>query len=221
MFKFIMPRFIFKVEKWKWNKEYRIYVSNMGHFMDEHKKIIPVKINQGGYVCVKTPYGIILGHRLVMKTWRPTSNMEQLTVDHLDHNKRNNSVDNLEWVTQKENIRRAQADFVSENSQRPKAPKEKKPKREPRHYQFEEFYPTINGIAFDDILTAWWYTQEVLDGGQKKDCTLKGLEKKFFSLLNTYNANNQDYITGKRKFKYCTLKLQFVLKDEKSEEVEK
>ena len=45
MFRIILPRFIFRVERWKWNKEYRIYVSNMGHFMDEHKKIIPVKIN--------------------------------------------------------------------------------------------------------------------------------------------------------------------------------
>lgn len=71
MFKFIMPRFIFRVEKWKWNKEYRIYVSNMGHFMDKHKRIIPVKINQGGYVAIKTSYGIVMGHRLVMKTWRP------------------------------------------------------------------------------------------------------------------------------------------------------
>lgn len=35
--------------------------------------------------------------------------MEQLTVDHLDHNKRNNSVDNLEWVTRAENMRRARA----------------------------------------------------------------------------------------------------------------
>lgn len=218
MFKFIMPRFIFKVEKWKWNKEYRIYVSNMGHFMDEHKKIIPVKINQGGYVCIKTPYGVILGHRLVMKTWRPTSNMEQLTVDHLDHNKRNNSIDNLEWVTQKENIRRAQADYISGG---PQKPKKKKPKKECKVYTFEEFYPTINGIAFDDVLTAWWYAQEILKGGAKNDCTVEGLENKFLSLLKTYNANNQDYITGKRKFKYCTLKLQFVLKDEKSEEVEK
>ena len=36
MFKFILPKFILRVERWKWNKEYRIYVSNMGHFRDEH-----------------------------------------------------------------------------------------------------------------------------------------------------------------------------------------
>ena len=103
MFRIILPRFIFRVERWKWNKEYRIYVSNMGHFMDEHKKIIPVKINQNGYVLIKTAYGYESGHRLVMKTWRPTAAMDKLTVDHLDHNKRNNAVENLEWVTEAEN----------------------------------------------------------------------------------------------------------------------
>ena len=116
MFNFILPRFIFRVERWKWNKEYRIYVSNMGHFMDEHKKIIPVKINQNGYVLIKTDYGFELGHRLVMKTWRPTAAMDKLTVDHLDHNKRNNSVENLEWVTRAENMKRAHADYIDENA---------------------------------------------------------------------------------------------------------
>ena len=102
MFRIILPRFIFRVERWKWNKEYRIYVSNMGHFMDEHKKIIPIRVNQNGYVGIFTPYGFMSAHRLVMRTWRPTANMENLTVDHLDHNKRNNSVENLEWVTKAE-----------------------------------------------------------------------------------------------------------------------
>ena len=70
MFKFILPRFIFRMERWKWNKEYRVYVSNMGHFMDKYKKIIPAKINKSGYVIIKTSYGFILAHRLVMHTWR-------------------------------------------------------------------------------------------------------------------------------------------------------
>ena len=48
MFKFIMPSFKIKVEKWKWNKEYRVYVSNMGHFKDEYERNLPIKINQNG-----------------------------------------------------------------------------------------------------------------------------------------------------------------------------
>ena len=51
-----------------------------------------------------------LAHRVVMLTWRPTPNAEHLTIDHLNHNKRDNSLENLEWVTKAENVRRAKAD---------------------------------------------------------------------------------------------------------------
>jgi hypothetical protein len=214
MFRIILPRFIFKVERWKWNKEYRVYVSNMGHFMDEHKKIIPVKINQNGYVLIKTAYGLESAHRLVMKTWRPTVAMDKLTVDHLDHNKRNNSVENLEWVTRAENMKRARADYIDENAK----PKEKKKKAEkvktiPRSYTIEKFYPVVNGYAFDDFQTAWWYCQEAVGRSNVKQCTLEGLENKFKGLLICLQ-NNTDYITGKRKCTYCgNLELTLVLKE--------
>lgn len=215
MFNFILPRFIFRVERWKWNKEYRIYVSNMGHFMDEHKRIIPVKINQNGYVLIKTAYGYESGHRLVMKTWRPTAAMDKLTVDHLDHNKRNNSVENLEWVTRAENMKRARADYIDENA-KPKKEKEKKKKVKtvPRSYTIEKFYPAVNGYAFDDFQTAWWYCQEVVGRSNVKQCTLEGLENKFKSLLVCLQ-NNTDYLTGKRKYTYCgNLELTLVLKED-------
>jgi hypothetical protein len=112
MFKFIAPKFIFKVEKWKWNKEFRLYVSNTGKFRDEHKQPVPIKLNQNGYIVIKTRNGIQTAHRLVMKTWMPTEDMDNLTVDHLDHNKRNNCVENLEWVTFNENQRRAREDHL-------------------------------------------------------------------------------------------------------------
>lgn len=47
-----------------------------------------------------------------MLTWKPIPNAEELTVDHLNHNKRDNSLDNLEWVTKAENIRRSKQDFI-------------------------------------------------------------------------------------------------------------
>ena len=220
MFRIILPRFIFKVERWKWNKEYRTYVSNMGHFMDEHKKIIPIRVNQKGYIGIFTPYGFMSAHRLVMRTWRPTANMENLTVDHLDHNKRNNSVENLEWVTKAENTKRAREDYIDENA-KPKVekkkseakPKAKKVKTIPRSYTIEKFYPVVNGYAFDNFQTAWRYCQEVLDHGSAKQCTLEGLEKKFKNLLVCLQ-NNTNYIAGKRKYTYCgNLELTLVLKD--------
>ena len=108
----MLPNFILRVERWKWNKEYRVYVSTLGNFKDEHKNNIPVKINQKGYVYVKTSYGLKAAHRLVMFTWKPIPNAESLTVDHLNHNKRDNSIYNLEWVSREENLKRAEADLV-------------------------------------------------------------------------------------------------------------
>lgn len=112
--KWILPRFIFKIERWKWNKEYRVYVSTLGHFKDEHKRPLPVKVTVKGYLMVPTACGLKLVHRIVMLTWMPIPGAEDLTVDHLDHNKRNNAVANLEWVTEEENQRRAQEDLYQD-----------------------------------------------------------------------------------------------------------
>lgn len=112
MFNFILPSFIFKIEKWKWNKEYKVYVSNFGNFKDNYKNNIPVKINSSGYCTIKTAYGTKLAHRLVMLTWKPIPNAESLTVDHLNHNKRDNSLLNLEWVSKEENQTRAADDYL-------------------------------------------------------------------------------------------------------------
>ena len=135
MFKIIMPKFFFKVERWKWNPDYRIYVSNMGHFKNEHKQDLPIRISQTkGYCGVIVPNGynisVKYAHRLVLLTWKPIPDAENLTVDHLDHNKRNNTVDNLEWVTKEENFARANKDLYNDAATAQKAPvqpKEVKP----------------------------------------------------------------------------------------------
>lgn len=45
-------------------------------------------------------------HRLELQTFNPIDNMENLEVNHIDHNRSNNLLSNLEWVTTSENCLR-------------------------------------------------------------------------------------------------------------------
>lgn len=110
----ILPRLKMNVERWKFSKEYGVYVSTLGNLKDRRKRLIPIKIDKKGYCVIRTEVGFVSVHRLVMKTWKPAPNMETLTIDHLNHNKRDNRLDNLEWVTHQINLERAIEDQVNE-----------------------------------------------------------------------------------------------------------
>lgn len=114
MIKIILPKIKINIERWKYNKELGIYVSNMGNFKDSKKKDIKILTDSKGYLRIPTKKGVKTAHRIVMTTWKPVKNQEELTIDHLDHNKRNNSLSNLEWVTADENLKRAIKDFSKE-----------------------------------------------------------------------------------------------------------
>lgn len=73
---------------------------------------ISYKVERDGYVRVSlmkktggTTYLQI--HRIYMMAFKPNNNMEKLQINHIDGNKQNNNLDNLEWVTPKENIAHA------------------------------------------------------------------------------------------------------------------
>ena len=115
----MFPTIKLNIERWKYNPTFELYVSNMGHIRNKSKADIAPKIMQNGYVVVYVHGSLnkyMLLHRVVMLTWRPTPEAEELTVDHLDHNKRNNALSNLEWVTQEENTRRAAKDYLREST---------------------------------------------------------------------------------------------------------
>lgn len=112
---FILPSITINIERWKWNKKYRVFVSNRGRVKNIDGKLLKIKTTSTGYLAVRVAAKkAMFVHRLVMETWRPISNPEEMTVDHLDHNKRNNDIRNLEWVAEKENHKRAINDQLIE-----------------------------------------------------------------------------------------------------------
>ena len=111
--KLILPKPVIKIERWKYSRLFGIYVSNLGNFRNKEKQPIKPTVGQNGYLSIKLKNGYELAHRIVAATWLPQEDMFHLTVDHLDHNKRNNAVSNLEWVTKEENTQRAKDDLES------------------------------------------------------------------------------------------------------------
>ena len=113
-----LPKVKIDIEKWKFSRKYQIYVSNKGNFKDKQGNILkPMVGSRTGYCHVETAIGIKPCHRIVLSTWKPDEKEEELTVDHRNHNKRDNSLLNLEWVSGEENLTRAAADLYIENGQ--------------------------------------------------------------------------------------------------------
>lgn len=108
-------------EIWKDIKEYEgLYqVSNLGNiYALKRKKIKRPRINKDGYYCINISKNNkrknVLVHRLVAETFLDKKQIKQqnnekinfdfLLVNHRDENKLNNSVNNLEWCTNKYNV---------------------------------------------------------------------------------------------------------------------
>ena len=98
-------------EIWKTIPDFSKYkISNYGNIKND-KKILKQTIIQGGYSSIhlnneKIKSKKILVHVLVAQSFIPNQENKR-TVNHKDHNKLNNNIDNLEWATSKEqNIHR-------------------------------------------------------------------------------------------------------------------
>ena len=97
-------------EIWKAIEDYPNYeVSNLGNVRNKKtKKVLkPAKLNTGYLqVRIKDSTGVYRGryvHRLVITTFCSVENMDNLDCNHRDENKENNQLDNLEWLSHKEN----------------------------------------------------------------------------------------------------------------------
>ena len=101
----LVPEFHFNIEKWKYYMPMDVYVSSFGRFKDKDGNILPPTAKNNYIVFRGEPV-----HRLVMTIFKPVPGCAGMTVDHLDHNTRNNRIDNLEWVSVEENQARAKKD---------------------------------------------------------------------------------------------------------------
>ena len=101
----ILPTISIQIERWKFNERMKIYISTMGRIKDTSGNI--------QHVAAKNNYLVFRGnyvHRLVAETWLGMRIGDNLTVDHKNHNTRDNSIYNLEVVTETENLRREAED---------------------------------------------------------------------------------------------------------------
>lgn len=94
---------------WKYipGTENKYEVSNFGNvrsYRFDKVKNLKLHINNRGYATVGICGKVKNVHRLVLKVFKPIPNMENLVVNHIDGNKTNNNILNLEWCTQKYNI---------------------------------------------------------------------------------------------------------------------
>ncbi len=82
----------------------RIYSKRM-------KKFLTPKINYDGYhriqIWKNNKCKMIQWHKVIAETFLPKPSEKHIVVNHKDGNKTNNVIENLEWVTQKENIAHA------------------------------------------------------------------------------------------------------------------
>lgn len=95
--------------KWKQIKDFEEYqISNTG--LIKRNGIVLNPFNNDGYLRILLSNGLIkkkkLIHRLVAEAFIPNEDNKK-QVNHIDLNKLNNNVKNLEWVTPKENVQHA------------------------------------------------------------------------------------------------------------------
>lgn len=95
----MLPNFHFSIERWRKNEEYGVWVSTHGRVrLIKNKEFLNIRINQDGYCMVFTDKGAQLVHRLVAYTWLGGKRNAKYNIDHINSNKRDNSVRNLRWI---------------------------------------------------------------------------------------------------------------------------
>lgn len=83
------------------------------------KKYMKTSIDKDGYSTIslkndRNGYSHFGIHRLLMIAFNPIENMENMQVNHIDGDKTNNNLNNLEWCTTEENLKHARNNHLNE-----------------------------------------------------------------------------------------------------------
>lgn len=82
----------------------RYWIHPDGTVVGIRKHKLSPKISQDGYVKIKVNHNYTGLARLLAETFLREGYSKEKQVNHIDGNKLNNQLDNLEWVTQQENL---------------------------------------------------------------------------------------------------------------------
>ena len=86
----------------------RVVTYNNGRKCEHKGRVLKPAISHRGYervvLCIDNGLTNKTVHRLVLETFKPHVNMSDLDVNHIDGNKLNNHLTNLEWLTRRDNI---------------------------------------------------------------------------------------------------------------------
>ena len=148
----MLPRLHFSFERWRKNEEYGVWVSTLGRIrLIKNKEYLNIRINQGGYCTVFTDKGQEFVHRLVAYTWLGGKRNAKYNIDHINSNKRDNSLRNLRWIEKELN-----QDYATYTSTQTSATTvdcveraeqiKKKTQNDKNHMLNDKNYPTRNFI---------------------------------------------------------------------------
>ena len=95
-------------------------VDDNGNVYGKRGKVLKGCIDRCGYkeVCLslKGKQKNILVHRSILKTFNPCDNMDNLDVNHINGDKTDNRLINLEWCTRSENIKHSYKNKLQDNA---------------------------------------------------------------------------------------------------------
>ena len=127
-------------------------VSNYGN-VKRNGIIQDICLNRDGYACAK---GVNFIHRAVAELFIPKPDAEnKYEVNHIDCNRLNNHVSNLEWLTHKDNCNTVLTRKNISNSQKNRWKKLRNTNYKQKHYRFLDV--VIDGVTYkttDDAMEA-------------------------------------------------------------------